>query len=101
LAGFYPSILLSGYNPVNALKSKVAASKRGSISLRRGLVVFQFVIAQAMIIATVIIVRQMNYFSQGSMGFDKDALITVPIPPDSAGNSRINYLRNSLMAMPG
>jgi ABC-type antimicrobial peptide transport system permease subunit len=100
LAGFYPSILLSGYNPVNALKSKVAASKRGSISLRRGLVVFQFVIAQAMIIATVIIVRQMNYFSQGSMGFDKDALITVPIPPDTVGNSKINYLRNSLMATP-
>ena len=101
LAGFYPSVLLSGYNPVDALKSKVAASKRGSISLRRGLVVFQFVIAQAMIIATVIIVRQMNYFNKGSMGFDKEALVTVPIPPDSAGNSRINYLRNSLTAMPG
>ena len=101
LAGFYPSILLSGYNPINALKSKIAASKKGSISLRRGLVVFQFVIAQAMIIATVIIVRQMNYFNQGSMGFDKEAILTVPLPADSAGNSRINYLRNTLMAMPG
>jgi predicted permease len=101
LAGFYPSVLLSGYNPVNALKSKIAASKKGSISLRRGLVVFQFVIAQAMIIATVIIVRQMNYFNQGSMGFDKDALVTVPLPADSAGNSRVNYLRNTLMGMPG
>jgi predicted permease len=101
LAGFYPSILLSGYNPVNALKSRAAASRKSSISLRRGLVVFQFVIAQAMIIATVIIVRQMNYFSQASMGFDKDAVITVPLPSDSAGNSRIDYLRNSLAAMPG
>jgi ABC-type antimicrobial peptide transport system permease subunit len=101
LAGFYPSILLSGYNPVNALKSKIAANKTSSISLRRGLVVFQFVIAQAMIIATIIIVRQMNYFNQGSMGFDKDAIVTVPIPPDSAGNSQIAYLRNSLTAMPG
>ena len=89
LAGFYPSILLSGYNPVNALKSRVAAAgNRNSISLRRGLVVFQFVIAQAMIIATVIIVRQMNYFSQASMGFDKDAIVTVPLPADSAAIAR-------------
>jgi putative ABC transport system permease protein len=101
LAGFYPSILLSGYNPVDALKSKVIASRRSGVSLRRGLVVFQFVIAQAMIIATVIIVRQMNYFNQGSMGFDKDAVLTVPLPQDSVGNSKIGYLRNSLMAMPG
>jgi len=101
LAGFYPSILLSGYNPVTALKSKVAASRKSSISLRRGLVVFQFVIAQALIIATVIIVRQMNYFSKESMGFDKDAVVTVPLPGDSAGNSKIDYLRNSLTSMPG
>jgi putative ABC transport system permease protein len=101
LAGLYPSVLLSGYNPINALKSKIAASKTSSISLRRGLVVFQFVITQAMIIATVIIVRQMNYFNQGSMGFDKEAILTVPFPADSAGNSRINYLRNTLMSMPG
>jgi putative ABC transport system permease protein len=101
LAGFYPSVLLSGYSAVNALKSKVAASKKGNISLRRGLVVFQFVIAQAMIIATVIIVRQMNYFSKESMGFNKDAIVTVPIPTDSVSNSRIDYLRNSLMSMPG
>jgi ABC-type antimicrobial peptide transport system permease subunit len=43
----------------------------------------------------------MNYFNKGSMGFDKEAIVTVPIPPDSAGNSRINYLRNTLMGMPG
>ena len=101
LAGFYPSVLLSGYNAANALKSKVAASRKSNISLRRGLVVFQFVIAQAMIIATVIIVRQMNYFSEGSMGFDKYAIVTVPIPTDSVSNGRIDYLRNSLMGMPG
>jgi putative ABC transport system permease protein len=101
LAGFYPSVLLSGFNPVNALKSKVAASRKGSISLRRGLVVFQFVIAQALIIATIIIVRQMNYFTNQSMGFDTDAIVTIALPSDSAGNSRIDYLRNSLMQMPG
>lgn len=54
-----------------------------------------------MIIATVIMVRQMNYFSHGSMGFDKEAILSVPIPADSAGNSRIAWLRNTLTSMPG
>jgi len=45
LAGFYPSIVLSRFTPVNALKSKLTSNANG-ISLRRGLVVFQFIIAQ-------------------------------------------------------
>ena len=45
LAGFYPSIVLSRFNPVNALKSKLTANASKGISLRRGLVVFQFIIA--------------------------------------------------------
>src|SRR6266513_648986 len=63
LAGFYPSIVLSRFNPINALKSKLSASTTKGISLRRGLVVFQFIIAQALIIGTLIIIKQMNYFT--------------------------------------
>src|SRR5436190_13515871 len=66
LAGFYPSIVLSRFNPVNALKSKLAGNATKGISLRRGLVVFQFVIAQALIIGTLIIIQQMNYFMSQS-----------------------------------
>src|SRR5690606_32005595 len=62
LAGFYPSVVLSRFNPVNALKSKLTADTAKGISLRRGLVVFQFIIAQALIIGMLIIVQQMDYF---------------------------------------
>src|SRR5690606_17646810 len=62
LAGFYPSLVLSRFNPVNALKSKLTASTTKGISLRRALVVFQFIIAQALIIGTLVIVKQMNFF---------------------------------------
>ena len=72
LAGFYPAMVLSSFNPIMALKAKLAARSNGGITLRRGLVVLQFVIAQALIIGTLLIVRQMDYFSKASMGFNTD-----------------------------
>lgn len=100
LAGFYPSVVLSGFNPVNALKSKLT-SNSGGISLRRGLVVFQFIIAQALIIGTIIIVRQMDYFMNQPLGFDKDAIINVPFRVDSLRLSKLGYLKKELLSVNG
>jgi ABC-type antimicrobial peptide transport system permease subunit len=98
LAGFYPSIVLSRFNPVNALKSKLTVNTAKGISLRRGLVVFQFIIAQALIIGTLIIVKQMNYFMDQPLGFDKDAIVNVPYRPDSTGGKLTDYLRQQLLS---
>jgi len=95
LAGFYPSIVLSQFNPINALKNKMSAGTKG-IWLRRGLVVFQFVIAQALIIGTLIIVKQMNYFTDRPLGFDQSAIVNIPFPGDSVGTSKLDYLRREL-----
>lgn len=78
LSGFYPAIVLSGFNPITALRNKIVAGKASGISLRRALVVLQFCIAQALVIGTLVIIYQMNYFRNKSLGFDKDAVITVP-----------------------
>jgi len=101
LAGFYPAIVLSRFNPITALKTKVAAGRAKGVSLRRGLVVFQFMIAQALIIGTVIIVQQMNYFNTLPMGFDKNAIVTVAFPEDSISKTKIPYLKNKLLAIDG
>jgi putative ABC transport system permease protein len=101
LAGFYPSIVLSRFNPVNALKSKLAANTVKGISLRRGLVVFQFIIAQVLIIGTLIIVKQMSYFMDQPLGFDKDAIINVPFRADSLRISRLDYLKQQLLSVNG
>jgi putative ABC transport system permease protein len=101
LAGFYPALVLSRFNPVTALKSKVAAGRAKGISLRRGLVIFQFVIAQALIIGTIIIVKQMDYFKNFSMGFDKEAMVNISFPDDSTGRSKLSYLKNKLAAIDG
>lgn len=96
LSGFYPSVVLSRFNPITALKSKIVASAAKRFSIRKGLVVIQFVIAQALIIGTLVIVKQMDYFNSKSMGFDKEAIISIPFPDDSVGISKINYVRNRL-----
>ncbi len=101
LAGFYPSVVLSRFNPVNALKSKLTANTTKGISLRRGLVVFQFIIAQALIIGTFIIVKQMSYFMDQPLGFDKDAIINVPFRVDSLRLSRLDYLKKQLLSLNG
>lgn len=101
LAGFYPSIVLSRFNPVNALKSKLAVSPPKGISLRRGLVVFQFIIAQALIIGTFIIVRQMDFFMDQPLGFDKNAIVNVPFRTDSARLSKMGYIKKQLLSING
>jgi putative ABC transport system permease protein len=101
LAGFYPSIVLSSFNPLNALKSKLTANTTNGISLRRGLVVFQFIIAQVLIVGTIIIVKQMNYFMNQPLGFDKDAVVNVPFRVDSLRLSRLDYLKKQLLTVNG
>jgi putative ABC transport system permease protein len=101
LAGFYPAIVLSGFNPVTALKNKQAAKAVKGISLRRGLVVFQFAVAQVLIIGTVVMVKQMDYFRTGSMGFDQEAVVNIPFPTDSLSVTRLGYMRDRLQRLNG
>jgi len=98
LAGFYPSIVLSRFNPVNALKSKLTVNTAKGISLRRGLVVFQFIIAQALIIGTLVIIQQMNYFMDQPLGFDKNTIVNVSYRPDSTGIKLTDYLKQELLS---
>jgi putative ABC transport system permease protein len=101
LAGFYPAIVLSGFNPINALKSKFDASRSRGVSLRRGLVVFQFMIAQALIIGTLIIVKQIDYFRNQPMGFEKNAIVNVSFPEDSIAKTKLPFLKDKLLAING
>jgi len=101
LSGFYPAIVLSGFNPITALKNKIAAGNAGGISLRRSLVVVQFFIAQLLVIVTLVFISQMSYFSNKSLGFDKDAIITVPVPEDSIAHTKLNALHDQLLQQSG
>ncbi len=101
LAGFYPALVLSGFSPITALRTKLAGRSNNGITLRRGLVVLQFVIAQTLIIGTLLVLRQLNYFTHQSMGFDKHAVVAIPFPGDSVSRSKIDYLRDRIVAVKG
>lgn len=101
LAGSYPAFVLSRLHPVDAFKSKFRVNTARSISLRSALVVFQFVIAQALIIATLVTVQQMNYFSDQPLGFDKEAIVQVPFRPDNTGDKLTGYLQQELLSLHG
>ncbi len=101
LSGLYPALILSGYNPINALKSKIAGKTSKGITLRRGLVVLQFVIAQVLIIGTLVVVSQMNYFRNADLGFNKEAIINVPLPGDSLSALKLDVLKDKLVQQPG
>jgi putative ABC transport system permease protein len=78
LAGLYPALFQSGLNPLALLKGKFRLG-RGNISLRRSLVVFQFMVSIALIAATIIIYEQMQYVNKKDLGFDKDKLVVIDI----------------------
>ncbi|MFT3679002.1 MAG: ABC transporter permease [Ferruginibacter sp.] len=101
LAGIYPGLVLSGFNPIHAFKNKISTKSTGGISLRRGLVVFQFVIAQLLIIGTAVVVKQMQYFRNRPMGFDKDGIALINLPSDSSLKVKYPLLKSRMEALPG
>ncbi|HUR11625.1 MAG TPA: ABC transporter permease [Flavitalea sp.] len=97
LAGSYPALVLSRFNPVEALKSKI---KVGGLNIfTRSLVTMQFVLSVGLIIATLIILQQLRYMRTKNPGFDKENIVIV----DAEGtNSARNFplFKQSLASSP-
>ena len=101
LAGLYPSLVLSGFKPALALKSKITSATVGGISLRRGLVVLQFAISQILIVGTIVAVSQMNYVHDVDLGFNKNGVYILNANVDSAVISRQPAFKQKLLQLPG
>jgi len=96
LAGFYPALILSGYNPVQTLYGRFHIS--GKNYLQKSLVVLQFTLASFLIIATFIIYAQFNLLTKTDLGYDDNNLVIVN--KNNLTNADVAVFKNELLGNP-
>lgn len=77
LAGLYPAVFMSGFKIIPILKGGNGLQLSRKSSLRSGLIVFQFAISTALIIATFIVFEQLGYMQNKKLGYDKNQLLVI------------------------
>lgn len=100
LAGFYPSIYLSGTKAIEALKGMRNKATR-TIEWRRGLIIIQFSISCIMIALSIVAYRQVSLINNRSLGFDKDNTMALANPYMLGSTENIIGLKNELLTVPG
>lgn len=106
LNGIYPAALLSSFNPMNVFRGKSVLRLRDA-SLRKVLVVFQFVLSSALIIGTIIIYSQLKFIQHSDPGYNLSQVISLEIPYQVYGKmdeqkqiSFFNSIRHELKESP-
>ena len=104
LTGIYPALLLSSHKPLDVLNSGSARSTGGGGSwLRKGLVVFQFVISVGLIASTIVIYNQLQYMQDRDLGLNINQTLVVkaPLLRDSTYRERSETFKAELAQLPG
>lgn len=98
LAGSYPAVVLSGFNPASVLKG-TGTLDEGNVNLRKTLVVFQFAVSIFLIVGTLVIYQQVNFIQDKELGFKKDNVIA--LTSYNEVESRFEAFKSELMQNPG
>jgi putative ABC transport system permease protein len=98
LSGSYPAFMLSAFNPISTLRGAFKTSARG-VTLRKGLVIFQFTISAVMIIGTAIVYDQLQHQRNIDKGFNPDQVMTLNVG-DPGLQENLSVLINKLEQSP-
>jgi len=96
LAGSYPSLYLSSFNPVTVFKGLRIGKNSAIVYVRKGLVVTQFVISIVLIISTIIIYRQLEHVKNRELGYNKENVLMAGLREDM--NKHFPAIYNELMS---
>jgi putative ABC transport system permease protein len=99
LGGLYPAFVLSKFKPIYVLKGNFRSSLKG-VFLRKFITVIQFCIAAILILATVVIYRQMKFIQNKDLGYNKNQLLVIYPPDDSTSQSSLVSFQNELRERP-
>jgi len=101
LSGIYPAGVMARFKPIQALKNKISNQTIGGSSLRKSLVVVQFMIAQVLVVVMLVILLQIDFFRKADPGFNREAILLFSIPTDSSSLTKFESLRNTILQQPG
>ena len=99
LSGIYPSLVLSSFSPVRALKSIVSIKRKRGLSLRSALVIFQFSLSIILIVSAIVVLSQLNYIKSFHLGYEAENLIYIELPGQS--KQLHEPFSNELLKIPG
>ncbi len=98
-AGSYPAFYLSSFIPYEVLKGRIQTG-RSQLSIRKFLVIFQFVISILLIICTMVIYKQIGYLRNRDLGFDQEQVVVISLK-DGTVRKQFDAIRTSLLTNPG
>ncbi len=100
LSGSYPAFILSGFNPIAALKGKLTPSS-GTLIVRKGLVVLQFTISVILIICSLVVYTQMSFLQQHDLGFHHAQTMVINFEGDRNVRERLPLIEERMRQLPG